>query len=144
MFQLYTSSPCTFLTSTYLQSFPLCLVDVLLMSQAFLIWEKRQQKRSSTLLTPEVQSPSGVRSPSLFITASSFLFIIPSLIVCASCGITARGIRGRGGWRACDGDWRAEPQPLSRSEGSQSGPTLPQHPLRISIQAVRTAEGLQR
>lgn len=95
-------------------------------------------EKSSFLLTTEVQSPSSIRDRSLLITCSSFL----SLAVRPFCVITAR--RGRGGRRLCNGDWRAEPQLLPCSEGSQSGPALPQHSLRLSIQAVWTAEGLQR
>lgn len=67
-----------------------------------------------------------------------------ALTVCSFCGIADTIIWRRGSWRGCDGDWRAEPQTLPRSEGSQSGPTLPQHPLRLPVQGVRTAEGPQR
>lgn len=62
--------------------------------------------------------------------------------LCAFCGTAARNRCNRG-CGACDGDWRAEPQSLSCSEGSQSGPALPQHPLRLSIQAVWTTESAQ-
>lgn len=84
-----------------------------------------------------------VTSPSLFMTDTTFLFIISPLAVCAFCGIAAGNVGCNRGWGACDGDWRAEPQSLPCSQGSQSGPALPQHPLRLSVQAVWTTESAQ-
>lgn len=50
----------------------------------------------------------------------------------------------RGGSRGgCDGNWRAEPKSLPCQEGSSGGPTLPQHPVRFTIQADRSADGPQ-
>lgn len=105
----------------------------------FLSGDKPTWDSSSTLLlTPEGQSPSGVRSPSLFITAASVPLL--SLHYSLSLSLSVPG----GGCRGCDGDWRAEPKSLPGSEGSQSGPTLPQHALRLSVQGVPTEQCAQR
>lgn len=67
------------------------------------------------------------------------LFTVPALVPDVT-----ESTEGRGGRRACDGDRRAQPQSLPGAEGGQSGPALPQRPLRLPLQAVRAAAGPQR
>ena len=99
------------------------------------VWDVSYVNTSLQLLPAEGQSLSLLNT-----SFASLLFIISSLIVHDSKTCVGAG----GDFGGCDGNWGAEPQSLPCSAGRQGGPTLPQHPARLAIQADRPEQGPQR